>query len=184
MKTARVIFCAVLLLASVIGAAKDGESVSEKMRTGNFVFITTSYGDGEGENLSPTDDDRRAAAALDNALHEWLRYKTVKHAHEADIILVARTSKRRGSPSVSIGNDPRRLPGTGLPPISGPFPGSSPPVPKTTTNNDSGDDYLLVFDANRLDNAPPIWERHMRHGFGPDMALFQQFKRDVESAKP
>src|ERR1700760_2614027 len=131
MKRLLVMFCALLLLGSVIGAAKDKEGIAEKMRTGNFVYITTSYGNGEGENLSPTDDDRRAAAALDNELHEWLRYKTVKHAHEADIILVARTAKRRGSPSVTIGNDPRRLPGTGMPPISGPFPGSSPPVPKT-----------------------------------------------------
>jgi hypothetical protein len=172
-----------ICVLGITAIAKDKPDVPDAMRNGNFVYITTSYGDGDGENLSPTAEDRNAAAATETELRQWLRYKSVKSAKQADIILVARTGKRRGSPSVTIGNDPRHQGPGGLPPINGPFPGSGSPIPKST-NDSSADDYLLVFDANALDNAPPIWQKHMRNGFGSDMALFRAFKRDVESAKP
>jgi hypothetical protein len=179
--------CSALLVIGVALWAFAGDETSETpaaLRNGNFVYLTTSHGNGEGENLSPSSDDRRAVSSLESEFRNWLRYKIVKHDHEADIIMVARTARRRGSPSVTIGNDPRRQGPGGLPPITGPFPGSGSPLPKPTNNDSNGDDYLLVFDAHSLDNAPPIWQHHMKNGFGPDMALFRLFKRDVEGAKP
>jgi hypothetical protein len=176
----------VLVTLAIAGMAR-ADDIPDKVRNSTWIYVTTSYGDTEGENLSPTSEDRRAVAAFEDQMRSWLRFKTVNAAKKADLIFVVRTGRRKvpGSPQVTIGNDPRqRTPGSGLPPISGPFPGSPKIGGPTSTDDESRDDYLLVFDANALDSAPPLWQKHMRNGYGPDMALFRAFKKEVENSKP
>src|SRR5690348_5934600 len=87
-----VVLAMTMFATSAVARAGD---VPEKVLNGTWIYVTTSYGDSEGENLSPTSDDRHFVAAFEDQMRTWLRFKTVNAAKKADLVFVVRTARRK-----------------------------------------------------------------------------------------
>jgi hypothetical protein len=160
-----------LLLTFTAGYAKNKDKDPELpalVTNARFVHVTTLYGDGFA-NPRISVEDRKAVAAMEQALRIWGRYEVTMHPKDADIILLVRAAARAavyGGPDVTIGS--------GRPPRVGGIGG--------TEVSSTPDDMLAVYTGSGGTDSPSLWRRTARDGFGSDMALFKAFKKAVEDS--
>jgi len=151
----------VVLAGMALAAAQKDKKPQPRMpdiiMTARYVYITTVDGDPGKPTVSP--QDRRAAAALNEHLQEWGRYKIALRPEDAEIILVVSS----GGASVSGWAGSGGRAGSG----------ASVRTPEDT---------LLVHDARLGVDSAALWRRSQIDGFVGGAPLFDVFKRDVEAA--
>jgi hypothetical protein len=163
-----VIFLAVLFSGAAWGQKKPKDvTVPGVILHARYVYVTAFTGDQMNPRVMP--EDRAAINEVIDALKKWGRYAVTYDAKNADLTIVVRRGNiaaARVGGGVSTGS-------TGTVPFgAGGLEGGSP------------DDILMVMEGG----GPPLdtsalWRRSAKNGLdGPDPALVEAFKKDVEQA--
>jgi hypothetical protein len=182
---------AVALLLLVLPIAALGKNKKNDLPAvfGNatYVYVESEDGDALKPGLYP--DDRRAIADVQDALHDWNRYKLTMRRSQAELVLVVRKGRiANGRIGVNVpGGAP--LP-SGQAPGQGPGhgPGSAGGGPGVGVGAEAGpeDDMLRVYTLDPDGKLiGPIWNRSEPEGLAaPQLGLFRQLKSAVERAYP
>lgn len=146
-----------------------------------YVYVEATDGNIMNPNLYPA--DRQAISDVRHAIQNWHRYTLTFERSQAELVFVVRKGRLASAKvGVDIGNRPISQ-GAQIPP--GQQPGTAVGV---GVGGEAGprDDLLwvcLLEPDGKLSN--PLWARKAPHGLeSPDVPLFQQFKRAVDSAYP
>jgi hypothetical protein len=198
----------VLIPAFVLiqGKPKKAEKLPAVFNQARYVYVEAVDGQEFDPRLLP--EDRRAITNVEGALHDWNRYVLVGRRDEADLIFVVRkgrlaTAGVRGpiSPQSSVPpecDDPPR--GNGRQAGNGPMVGAQPqntaaeadcvggPGAGVALGGDLGpaDDLLEIYVRNSAGSeGAPLWIHTLTGGLDrPDLALFHQFKDQVDRDYP
>jgi hypothetical protein len=173
----------VILLSSLFSQAqapsKKKEEVPKILVVSHFVYVEAEDGDSFNPRVLPA--DRKAIADLQYALQDWKYYIVTAKRREAQLMFVVRKSNIasvQGEVGVHGGNEPRDN--------------------RTTPETDSGpgvttglgakvgpvEDLFSVYILNPDGSLQgPIWRQYMKDGLdAPELPLFKQFKKTIESA--
>jgi hypothetical protein len=149
----------------------------------HYVYVEAIDGQEFDPRLYP--EDRQAIADVQDALRRWNRYALTTRREDADIVIVVRKGRLAeaklgvvvGSSSGPQGNSssgqPRGQAGTGVGVVAGGEAG----IP---------DDLFEICQLNTDGTlSTPLWMRTFPGGLdGPNVILFQQFRRAVDEAYP
>ena len=192
--------------AAVQGKTKKTDKLPAVVNQARYVYVQAVDGQQFDPRLLP--EDRRAISDVESALHDWNRYVLVGRRDEADLIFVVRkgrmaTALFRGPVGPQSGetptcDDPQR--GNGRQGGNGPAGGNGSQNASgqsdCVNNPGSGavpegevgpaDDLLEIYVRNSdKSNQAPLWIHTRTGGLDrPDLALFQQFKDQVERDYP
>ncbi|HEX4311197.1 MAG TPA: hypothetical protein VHZ25_14285 [Acidobacteriaceae bacterium] len=200
-----------LVLGGAVGTApakaKKDPPLSQLFCHARFVYVETAEGDVLNPNVM--NDDRDAAADLQQQLEDWKRYTLVVRRSEADLVFVVRTGRlaeagvtartsRDPNPGISgrVGGGPGGAdqgPGAGGTPNAGT--NSQDPADSAGAGGRNGgvgvggeigdpNDTLWVYQG--LGDGPALhtwlWRRSESGGLQNPMPLFQQVRRAVDTA--
>ena len=195
-----------IVLITVIGVALAAQAKSKSKKgevpklfcTSQYVYVETPQGDPENSDVVP--QDRDAAAALEDQLQDWHRYRLVIRREDADLVFVVRTGRiatvqpdARSWPqqgqqnSVTIGSRSGPAPG-GTPNLgtNGEDPGDrDPAVTGPAMGVGSGQDMLTVFMGPQGGTpiTAPLWRKSQKNGLqDPNMPLFQAIRSAVDAS--
>lgn len=188
------------------GKPKKPDKLPAIFNQAQYVYVEAVDGQEFDPHLLP--EDRQAISDVWGALHDWDRYVLVGRPDEADLIFVVRkgrvaTAGLRGPIAPQSGgtvgcDDPPR--GTGRQGGDGTVGGNGPqnasgqsdcvegPGSGAAVGGDVGpvDDLLEIYVRNTdVSKGAPLWEHTLRGGLDrPNLALFEQFKDQVERDYP
>jgi len=151
-----VLFLALLLSASA-SYAQNKERVNRVITNARWVAVVSDRGADEFSPRLPP-EDREAIEALRGAIQDWGFFKLAYNVSDAELIFVIHSEGREGL----LGRANRTLERGDL----------------------CGDeDTLFIYDARQYPHGSALWRAALRHGLQqPRMALFEEFKRQVEEA--
>jgi len=163
---------ALLMLGSCTATAQSNAAFLNQIVHARYIMVTTENGDPATLRADP--DDRRVALEIQNQLQQWKRFILVWKPQDADIILAVRRGRiASGEVVIHTGNGRK---GSGLPNPSSAGSGVIGEVgPK--------DDLLSVYGADGYPSSNVLWRAQLKNGLsGNKMALFEQFKKEVDEA--
>lgn len=182
--------CALAVVFSGVASAqkKPKDNFPALILHARYIYVTAFTGD--QFNPRVMQEDRIAMNDVINALRKWGRYAITYNENNADLVMVVRRGKVAalkggvilGGPNVSVGR-PGVDVGVGRP---GAGTGTSSGGPGVYSGAEAGspDDTLMVMRGGEppLDTSA-LWRRSAHNGLqGPNPALVQAFKKDVEQA--
>jgi hypothetical protein len=188
MKSIESIALLLLLLPTLAPAQKKAKkpSVPEIFDHARYVYVEAVDGQEFSPGLDP--DDRIAIADVRDELQKWGRYNLTIDRNQADLVFVIRKGRLAGAETTGSIGGGGPYPRTG--PEGGQLPGRQqrPQGPGFGVGSEVGppDDLLQVCQLNADGKlSGPLWIRSFAGGLdAPRVALFKQFKDDVEKAYP
>jgi hypothetical protein len=145
------------------------QSVAVGYVTEDGRFLAAAHGPG---TLGVLPEDQRALAAIEARLAKWGRLRVVDHPRLADVLIAVRTGRRLGlAAGVGGGRVGGGRVGRGE---AGRLGGQA------RARNDSGEDVLLVFEAE-ADGGDLLWEDYKAGGFAGPLPLFEALATAIES---
>ena len=164
-----------VLLAPLAFAQTKQQKTPQLLRSAQYVYVEPLLDDGKFADPNVSPEDRQPVTNVTYAIEEWGQYKLVARRSEANLVIAVRkgraASAYRGG-QVGIHTSP-----TGGPPKT-----ETGPI----TGGETGprQDLLWVFAVNPDGAlAGPYWKNAQDRGLEtPNLALFQQFKKDISEA--
>lgn len=172
-----IIFVSAVALAH--GLPKKNDEVPKIFLTAHYVYVEATDGDTLNPHVLP--ENRKAIADLQYALQNWKRYILAAKRREADLVFAVRKgglASVQGRVGLQGGTNPAS------------DEGPSQRNERTGVNTDVGaqvgssDDLLEVYIVNPDGSLQgPMWRHYLGDGLEPpEMPLFLQFKKAVDSA--
>ena len=175
MQACKWLFVVFVLLTSVALAQSKQQRTPQILLNAQYVYVEPLVDDGKfaGPNVSP--EDRQAVTDVTNAIEKWGQYKIAARRSEADLVISVRRGRIASAYSgghVGIHTSPTG----GHPTTEG--------DPITGSETGPKQDLLWVFVLNPDGKlAGPYWKNAQDHSLEtPNLALFQQFKKDISEA--
>jgi hypothetical protein len=163
-----VVIVTIIGLSSAQGQSKKNDEVPRIFLMAHYVYVEAIDGDILNPRVLP--ENRKAIADLQTALQNWKRYIITAKRREAEIVFVVRKGSLasvQGGVGVQGGTNQRPGVNAGLGAEVG-----------------SPDDLLEAYILNPDESLMgPIWRHYLKDGLDPpEMPLFAQFKKAIESA--
>lgn len=188
MKSIKVIALILFMLPTFVLAQKKTKkpNVPEIFDHARYVYVEAVDGEEFNPDLYPA--DRNAIADVRDALHKWGRYNLTIDRAQADLVIVVRKGRLAGAEANGTIGTRGQYPQPGS--QGGQFPGGQqrPQGPGLGIGEEIGppDDLFQVCQLNADGKlSGPLWIRSIAGGLdAPRLALFAQFKNEVEKAYP
>jgi len=164
-----------MVLVLTAFAQTKQEKTPPLLLNAQYVYVEPLLSNGNFSDPNVSAEDRQAVANVTKAIEKWGHYKIALRPSDADLLFAVRVG-RMASTNQGVHVGVHTSPTGGRPTTeAGPIAGGEK-GPKQ--------DLLWVFALNPGGTlAEPLWQNEQDNGLKmPDLALFQQFKKDIAEA--